>query len=139
MSTKVFLADHHPVVRAVLSSLVDAQGPEFALTGTAADTEDLLRLAADQPADVYLLDVSLPGSRGMTATQQLLAQQPGAKIIVLSLHHSDTYVRCSLKAGARGYLVKDCATEELGDALRQVAGGSLYVSAAAHVPVLASA
>ena len=141
MSIHVILADHHPVVRAVLSACVEGLAPEVELAGAVADSDQLLRLVRQRPADVYLIDVSLPHSGGLLATEQVLLLQPQAKIIVLSTHSSDVYVCRSLQAGAHGYLMKEYAVEELGEAVRQVAGGRLYVRAsppaAQLVPALA--
>ena len=127
MKIRVLVADDHALVRAGLVNLVgDFEG--FEVVGDAADGREALALARRVSPDIVLLDVSMPGLNGIDACARLMQEAPGAKVVLLSMHASGEYVLPGLKAGARAYVIKDAAPEELEQALRLVARGGTYLS-----------
>lgn len=126
---RILLVDDHALVRAGMRSLLrEIEGVE--VVAEASDGAEALRLAARENPDVVLLDIAMKGMNGLDAAARLREQQPGAKVIVLSMHTSEEYVLLALRAGAAGYLIKDSATSELELALRAVARGETYLSPA---------
>jgi len=126
---RVLLVDDHALVRAGMRSLLhEIAGVE--VVAEAADGAEALRLAAEVHPDVVLLDIAMKGMNGLDAAARLREQQPGAKVIVLSMHTSEEYVLLALRAGAAGYLIKDSATSELELALKAVMRGETYLSPA---------
>jgi DNA-binding NarL/FixJ family response regulator len=126
---RVLLVDDHALVRAGMRSLLrEIEGVE--VVAEASDGAEALRLAARENPDVILLDIAMKGMNGLDAAARLREQQPGAKVIVLSMHTSEEYVLLALRAGAAGYLIKDSATSELELALKAVARGETYLSPA---------
>ena len=115
---RVLLVDDHRLVRASLRSVLDgADGVEVA--GEAASGEDAIGQARDAAPDVVLMDVNMPGIGGLEATRRLRMAAPGARVIALTAHRDDPYPAQMLDAGAAGYLTKDCAPDELVDAIRR--------------------
>jgi DNA-binding NarL/FixJ family response regulator len=124
---RVLLADDHTLVRAGLRSLMERMdGVE--VVAEAADGEEAVALAGLHRPDLVLMDITMPGSGGLEATQRLKQAYPGIKVIILSMHSSEEYVLQALRAGASGYLLKDAATLELGLALQAVGRGETYLS-----------
>lgn len=128
MSITVIVADDHPSVRVELAHMLEWSHPEIRVIASVANGVELLNAAALTPADIYLVDVSMPVMNGVEATEKLLLHQPDAKVIMISMYESDAYVRRTLRAGARGYVLKDCACEELAPAIREVMAGGSYLS-----------
>ena len=131
---KIHIADDHPVVIEGLKSLLKRTAPEIAVTGEAGDAKKALAIARKSPADVYVYDIVMPGPNGLEAMRKLLSSDPAAKVIILSMHDDRQTVSRALKAGARGYLVKESAAEEIVSALRTVHGGGKYVSSSIKEP-----
>jgi DNA-binding NarL/FixJ family response regulator len=127
MSITVFLADDHAVVRDGLRALLDAEG-DIAVVGTAANGRDAVRRAAELRPDVVVLDIVMPELGGIEATRQMHEASPATQVVILSMHASDEYVLRALQAGARGYLLKESAGEEVIDAVRAVHAGRRYLS-----------
>lgn len=125
---RVFLADDHPVVRKGLQRILEEQ-PGISVVGEASDGNEMLRSLKNLPADVMLLDVSMPGPGLVPLLQELRAAHPTLPVLVLSVHPEDQYAVRALRAGARGYLTKDHSPEELVAAVRKVYRGGRYVSA----------
>lgn len=126
---RIMIADDHPVVRAGIVRLLE-EASDLSVTCEAEDGEALLRQVADAPADVLLLDVSMPGPGFLETMHQLRARRPGLPVLVLSVHPDSEYAHRALEAGARGYVCKDRSPEELADAIRTVHRGDLYRHAA---------
>lgn len=124
---RVLLADDHQLVRAGLRALIDSL-PGFEVVGEAGDGREVLRLVRDDGIDVIVMDLSMPGLNGLDATARIAKDHPEIGIVILSMHTSENYVLDALRAGARGYVIKDSAPEELERALRAVAGGQRYLS-----------
>ncbi len=125
---RVLLADDHTVVIEGLKSVLKKTAPDIVVCGEARDGRRALALARKFPADVYVFDISMPVLNGMEALARLLLEDPGARVIMLSMHDDRPTVEKALRAGARGYLVKESAAEEIARALRVVHRGQYYLS-----------
>jgi DNA-binding NarL/FixJ family response regulator len=127
---KVILADDHAVVRAgvkaVLSSAKDIQ-----VIGEASNGREAVALAERVDPDVVVMDLSMGEMDGITATQEMVAKNVRAKILILTMHAEDAYLVKVLEAGASGYLVKSAADRELVDAVRALAHGDMYMQPSA--------
>lgn len=119
---RVLVVDDQYIVRNGLAAFVSIQ-PDFVLVGEAKDGEDAVRLAAAVQPDVILMDLIMPHLNGVAATQAILAAQPAVKILALTSFKEKTLVQEILRAGARGYLLKDVTADELADAIRHVYAG----------------
>jgi DNA-binding NarL/FixJ family response regulator len=126
---RVALADDHPVVLAGVKALIQA-APEMDLVGEAADGHAALKLILEAKPDVVVMDISMPGLTGLDLVQRVGGEHSAVKILVLTVHEDRAYVQKVLSAGARGYLLKRSAAEELVRAIRAVHGGGLYVDPA---------
>jgi DNA-binding NarL/FixJ family response regulator len=125
---RIFLADDHPVVRAGLKSLIDAEDDMKVMGDAANGAEAVERIAADLP-DVAVLDVSMPGLTGAQATVKLRQDHPQLKVLALTVHEDGAHLRLLLQAGAAGYVLKRAAGDELIRAIRAVAAGGTYIDA----------
>ncbi len=124
---RVLLADDHRLVRAGLRALLDAI-PNVDVVAEACDGVQAVLLAHQHQPDIALLDISMPKLGGLAALRQLSGAAPAARAVMLSMHDDDAYVTEAIRAGAAGYLIKDCAVEELALALHAVAHGDCYLS-----------
>jgi two-component system invasion response regulator UvrY len=125
---RLCIADDHPVVRAGLRQIIEDE-PGMEVVGEAADGDQLLATIGRMPADVLLLDVSMPGPGFLEVLKSLRQAHPRLPVLVLSVHPEDQYAVRALRAGAAGYLTKDHSPEELVAAIRKVHRGGKYVSA----------
>jgi DNA-binding NarL/FixJ family response regulator len=124
---KVLLADDHTIVRQGLKLILAAQ-PDFEVVGEAANGREAAELAEKLRPDIVLMDVQMPELNGIEATRRMVAANSRVKVLVLSMHKEALYVREVLKAGARGYILKDAIDTELLSAMRSVARGDGYIS-----------
>jgi len=125
--TRILIADDHAVVRAGLRELLATRG-SFTVVGEAPDGDQLIKLAAEIPADVLLLDVSMPGPPFLDLLQRVRSQFPALRVLVLTMHPEDQFAVRALRAGASGYLTKDRTPDELVDAVARIARGGRYIS-----------
>ena len=125
--TRVFLADDHAIVRSGLRLLLEREC-EFTVTGEAADGRAAIDALARAAADVAVLDVAMPHLNGIEAATQILERCPEMQIVMLSMYSDETYVLRCLRAGARGYVLKESAEGELIAAIRAVRSGRSYFS-----------
>lgn len=132
---RVLLADDHELVRAGLRALL-RELPEVEVVGETGDGREAVELVREHRPDVVLMDISMGGLNGLEATARIAAEAPGTRVVILSMHASDEYVRQALRAGASGYLIKNAATAELALALKAVAAGQVYLSPAVARPVV---
>jgi DNA-binding NarL/FixJ family response regulator len=122
---RVLLADDHKVVRDGLRLLIDGQR-DMRVVGEAGNGKEALCQARDLKPDVVVMDLSMPELNGLQATERLKAEQPGAKVVALTLHEDPNYLLQLCKAGAVGYVLKRSAGDDLIRAIRTVAGGGLH-------------
>jgi DNA-binding NarL/FixJ family response regulator len=118
---RVLIADDHTMVREGLRWALEHGGLE--VVGEAADGQEAVEMAEHHRPDVVLMDLSLPVLSGAAATKRIRALIPGVSVLVLSMLSDETAVSSALDAGAGGYLVKDCTTSEIVDAVKRVARG----------------
>jgi DNA-binding NarL/FixJ family response regulator len=126
---RVALVDDHPVVLAGITSLLRA-APDILLVGEATSGEAALRLIADAAPDVAVIDISLPDLNGLDLAHRLAERCPAVRLLALTVHEDRAYVQPLLQAGARGYLLKRSAAEDLPRAIRAVAAGGVYLDPA---------
>ena len=127
MSIRVLLADDHRIVRQGLRGLIEKQ-PDMEVVAEAEDGRTVLTLVEELLPSVVIMDVSMPDLNGIEATRQLIAKLPDIKVIALSMYSDRRFIMGMLSAGASGYLPKDCAFEELAQAIRAVAADRTYLS-----------
>ncbi len=125
--TRILIADDHDVVRSGLRALLHSF-PDFTVIGEAADGEQAVRLAAERKPDVILMDISMPHLDGIEATTRIIEEQPDARVVILSVHEDEEYVRRILKAGARGYVLKNARRKEIAQAVRSALSGDRFFS-----------
>ncbi len=129
MSIPILLADDHKIMRDGLRSLLSReQGME--VVGEAENGRIAVKLARKLSPKIVIMDITMPELNGMDAARQILNECPGAKIIALSMHSDRRFVVEMFKAGVSGYLLKDCAFEELSRAIKAVMANQKYVSPA---------
>jgi len=124
---KVLIADDHPIVRQGLRQLLQEEAGAKAV-GEARDAAELLAMVEKDDWDLVILDIAMPGRGGLDALKQLKRLRPGLPVLVLSFHTEEPYVRRALKAGASGYLTKECVQDELVRAVDAVMAGGRYLS-----------
>lgn len=127
MSIRVLIADDHGIVREGLNSLIGRQ-PDMEIVGEADDGRKALDLVRQLEPDVVVMDISMPNLNGVDATRQIVRESPKTKVIALSMHSSSMFVADMIKAGASGYMLKDCLFNELAEAIRVVHDGGAYLS-----------
>ncbi|WP_437871093.1 response regulator [Methylorubrum extorquens] len=123
---RVVLADDHPVVLAGIRALLNAD-PEVELVGEATDGGEALPMIRAVAPDVAVVDVSMPGLNGLELTERVTGECPGTRVLVLTVHEDAAYVQPLMRAGARGYLLKRSAADDLLRAVRAVASGGVYL------------
>jgi DNA-binding NarL/FixJ family response regulator len=128
MSIRVLLVDDHKIMRNGLSAILKAED-DIEIVANTGTGEEAIMLALKHSPDVVIMDLSLPDMGGMEATRKILSQLPHVNILILSMLLDQDCVFDSLESGARGYLVKDCAAEELVAAIRKIHGGKPYFCA----------
>ena len=134
---KVFLIDDHPVLRKGLGRLIDDQ-PDFAMCGEAESPAEAMRLLPAAKADVVIVDLTLKGGDGLELCKQIRDRFSALPILVVSMHDESLYAERALKAGARGYVMKQEPQETIMSALRMVASGEVYLSAKMSAKLLRS-
>jgi two-component system, NarL family, response regulator NreC len=126
---RVLLADDHTLMRRGLRLIVEQQ-PDLVVVGEAKDGRQAVALSASLKPDAAVLDIGMPNLNGIEAAKQITSGKSGAAIIILSMHADESYILRALKAGARGYLLKDSAESDLVRAIRSVAEGKSFFSPA---------
>jgi two-component system, NarL family, response regulator DegU len=127
MTTRVLVADDHTMVREGLVRSLEQAG--FEVVGQAADGQAAVEMATEHRPDVVVMDLSLPVLSGVAATRFIAQNLPDTAVLVLSMFSDETAVSSALGAGANGYMVKDCTSAELVDAVSRVAAGEQVVAA----------
>lgn len=129
MAIRILLADDHQITRSGLRALLEQQ-PNMAVAGEADNGRLAVRMAAELKPDVIVMDINMPELNGIEASRQIKAELPDIKIIALSMHSDKRYVAGMLKAGVSGYLLKNCAFDELVAAINSVMRNQSYLSPA---------
>ena len=127
MSIRILLADDHGIVREGLRFLLSRED-DMEVVGEAEDGRNALELTRKLLPDVVVMDITMPNLNGVEAARQITHEFPKVKVVALSMHSDRTFVVSMLKAGASGYVLKECLSDELVEAVRIVAGGSWYIS-----------
>jgi DNA-binding NarL/FixJ family response regulator len=126
---RVLVVDDHAVIRRGVQGILSTY-PEWDLCGEADNGQDAIRLAGELAPEIVIMDVSMPGMNGLEATRIIHDVLPETKVLLLTLHSSSEFVRSAFRAGARGYVLKSDAENELVRALNVVIGEGTYVSPA---------
>jgi DNA-binding NarL/FixJ family response regulator len=124
---RVLIVDDHAFIRRGVQTILHPF-PEWELCGEADNGNDAIRMAEELKPEVIIMDLSMPGLNGIEATRAIRKTQPAMKIVLLTLHESAELVRSAFRAGARGYLLKTDAEQELVKALTVVTGQGTYIS-----------
>jgi len=126
-SIRILLADDHAVVRSGLRRLLE-QRPGFEVVAEAETGEEAYQVFNEHRPDVAVMDLSMPGMGGLEAIRRILLRDPAARLLVFSMHENAAFASQALKAGARGYVTKTGASDELVTAIQEVARGKVYIS-----------
>jgi DNA-binding NarL/FixJ family response regulator len=132
---RVLLVEDHNLVRAGIRSLL-GELAWVRVVGEAADGREALRLVAELKPQIVLMDITMSDLNGLEATARISRHYPSSKVIILSMHSNEEYVRRALAVGASGYVLKDAERSELELALKSVARGRTYLSPAVSRPVI---
>jgi two-component system response regulator NreC len=126
MAIRVLLADDHKIVRDGLKSLLEKDN-ELKVVGEAANGQVAVELCRELSPDVVVMDIGMPVMNGIEATEKIIADHPQSKVVGLSMHSDRRFVASMLEAGASGYLLKDCAFDQLVEAIHTVLDGQIYL------------
>ncbi len=126
---RILLGDDHTLVRQGIRKILEDR-PDWEVVAEASDGRDAVRQAEAIDPDVAVLDIGMPLLNGIEATRQIMKRHPNVRVLILSMHADEAYILQALKAGARGYLLKDSADAELIRAVTAVAGGKSFFSPA---------
>jgi DNA-binding NarL/FixJ family response regulator len=135
MSHRVLIVDDHPLMRAGIRTLLEKTIPNITII-EAVDGLEAVELATQAQPDVVLMDISMPGLNGVEAARRISAYAPGCKVIMLSMHQDEQRVVQAMRAGARGYLMKDVAVAEVRIAIESALRGDVYISPSAPKTVM---
>ena len=124
---RILIADDHTVVRDGLRALLERQ-PDMEVVAEAGDGRECVQLAEKHLPDVIMMDVAMPEMNGIEAARRILASTTATAIVMLSMHQDESYVLRSLRAGAKGYLLKDSPREDVLAAVRAAAAGRSFLS-----------
>ncbi len=126
-TAKVLIVDDHPIVRQGLAQLLNGE-PDLVVCGDADNARKAMAAIAELKPDVGIVDITLQGTNGIELIKNIVAQWPDLPILVLSMHDESLYAERALRAGAKGYVMKQEATEKLTSAIRRILNGQIYVS-----------
>ena len=124
---RILLADDHTVVRDGLRALLERES-DMTVVAEAADGRESVRMAETEAPDVVVMDLAMPNMNGMEATRRILATNSRVGVVILSMHQDESYVLGSLKAGAKGYVLKDSMRNEVVQAIRAVSQGRSFLT-----------
>jgi two-component system, NarL family, response regulator NreC len=124
---RILLADDHTLIRRGLRLVIEQQ-PDLVVVGEGSDGREAVSLAASLKPDVAVLDIGMPNLNGIEAAKQITDGETGTAVVILSMYSDETYILRALKAGARGYLLKDSVESDLVKAIHSVADGKSFFS-----------
>jgi two-component system response regulator NreC len=127
MSIRIILADDHKIIRDGLRTLLETEA-DMEVVAEADNGRKAITRAGELMPDVVIMDITMPDMNGIDATRDIIREVPGVKVIALSMHSDRRFVTGMLEAGAKGYLLKDCAFDELARAIRTVVSNHTYLS-----------
>jgi DNA-binding NarL/FixJ family response regulator len=127
MSIRILLADDHGIIRQGLRSLLEKE-PDMQVVGEAEDGRKAIELVNECSPDIVIMDITMPNLNGVEATRHITGELSKSKVIALSIHSNRRFVADMLKAGASGYILKECLSDELVQAIRTVSTGGRYLS-----------
>lgn len=126
---RILLADDHTIVRSGIRALLEEE-PNLSVVGEAEDGRAAVNLACQLKPDIVVMDIAMPLLNGLEATRQLKQQCPESRVLILTMHDNEEYIRQVLEAGAMGYILKDAAARELISAIRSIYRGEAVLSPA---------
>jgi two-component system response regulator NreC len=127
MPIRILLADDHAIVRDGVRALLEKQ-TDMEVVAEACDGREAVQLAEEYLPDVVVMDIGMPNLNGIDATRRILTAHPQTAVVILSMHQDESYVLRSLKAGAKGYLLKDSLRSDVLEAIRAVAQGRSFLT-----------
>ena len=127
MKRKIVLADDHAIVRNGVKAVLEKLGKNMEIVAEISNGKDLVDYAQKHGADVYVVDISMPVLNGIEAVERIVRRNPDAKVVMLSMYDDRVSVEKSLKAGAKGFIVKVSTADEIVDAIEEVAAGRFYL------------
>ncbi len=127
MSTRILLVDDHLIVRSGLRKLLESE-EGIEVVAEADNGRDAIRITTELQPDMVVMDIAMPDMNGIDATRRIIAADPGARVLALSMHKEKRLIFEMFDAGAKGYLLKECAYEEVLQAIRVVLQGEMYLS-----------
>jgi DNA-binding NarL/FixJ family response regulator len=135
LKTRILLADDHALVRRGLRLVLEAE-PDMEVVGEAGDGAAAIALALDTPADLAILDISMPRMTGLQAVAEIRRRKPDMRCLMLSMHENERYLYEALKAGAAGYVLKSVADRDLVNAVRAAMRGEPFLYPGARTPLI---
>jgi two-component system, NarL family, response regulator NreC len=129
ISARIVLADDHTIVRRGLRLVLERQ-PDFAVVAEASNGREAVDVVLRESPDVAIVDIAMPLLNGIEAAKRISEERPKTAVVILSMHSDEGYILKALRAGARGYLLKDSAETDLIQAIRAVCGGKAFFSPA---------
>lgn len=124
---KIVLADDHAIVRTGVRAVLERLGKGMTISAEISNGKELVQYAKTHPDEVYVVDISMPVMNGIEAVEQMVKQNPEIKVVMLSMYDDRISVEKSLKAGARGFIVKVAAADEIVDAIEEICAGRFYL------------
>ncbi len=134
---RIFLIDDHPVLRDGLRRLLEGE-PDFLVCGEAENARRAMEKIAASSPEIAIVDISLPGPNGIELIKGLKSRFPEVRLLMLSMHDENLYAERALRAGAKGYVMKQAPTDQLLKAIRRVLGGEIYLSETIAAQLLGS-
>lgn len=129
MAIRILLADDHAILRSGLQMLINSHG-SYEVVAQASDSQEAIRKGKASKPDVAIVDITMPGGGGVKVTEALLEDHPEMKVIALTMHDDQAYLKAVLAAGASGFVVKRSADTRLLDAIETVLRGQVYIDPA---------
>lgn len=124
----MIIGDDHNIVREGIKEVIERKAKDIKVIGEASNGNEILNLAKTKPADVYIIDITMPILNGIETTDRLVRMNPKSKIIILSMHNSRSLIEKAFKYGAKGYILKESGVEEVIHAIREVYMNRFFLS-----------